>query len=179
MLETAPLAAVTYDAIVNELYLDPPSQMIDYDAILEALVGDSGARERLEDAGRLMGHIDREQFLREYRTIGFINTRQTGKTRWALEQFTSRPGEVSIVVVNRELMVTAMTEARTTEGDKFFTARDITETAGQHKDVTPRLCTTKFVIVQDSMYVLDRVGYRFFYKWLAMSEVEDIWVILT
>lgn len=165
-------------AISDELALSPKFNPIDYDSVLEMLIGDPERKKGIEEFATISGHLSREQFLREHRTIGWTNSRQTGKSTWAVDQYVSKPGDVSIVDVNKAMMVSTMTSSKSTEMGKFFTAMDIIATVGEHKGVVPRLSKTKFVIVQDSMFVLDRVGYRTLYKWLAMSEVEDMWIIL-
>jgi hypothetical protein len=155
---------------------------IDYNAIIDELIGKGENKEwraRIEEISAEFNNMETAEFLREYRTIGFHNTRQTGKTAWGVEQFINRPDEVSIVTVNAALSCDAMTRAKSTDKSKFFTAYDIAACIGGHPSSVQRLCKTKCVIVTDSIYVLDRIGYRHLYKWLAMSENRDMWVILT
>jgi hypothetical protein len=80
------------------------SQMtIDYNAIIDELIGkgdNKECRKRIEELSDEFNGLETGEFLREHRTIGFHNTRQTGKTAWVNEQFINRPGEVSIVTVN-------------------------------------------------------------------------------
>jgi hypothetical protein len=159
------------------------SQMtIDYNAIIDELIGkgdNKECRKRIEELSDEFNGLETGEFLREHRTIGFHNTRQTGKTAWVNEQFINRPGEVSIVTVNAAREADAMTHAKSIDRSKFFTATDIVACVGGHPSYVQRICKTKCVIVTDSMYVLDRVGYSHLYKWLALSDNRDMWIILT
>lgn len=149
---------------------------IDYDLIVYELR--KGLKLRADNG--CTSSLPVEMFLKEYRTIGFNSSRQTGATSWIIEQCKKFPGKVSVLVESdtlRAMMLDALGDDAYLMRESIFIPSDVVQCVDNCR-IQRLVCKTERLIVDDSRYIMERLGMRRLYKWVSMSGNNDIEIIL-
>lgn len=112
--------------------------------------------------------------LRDSRTIHMGGPRQSGKSQWSYKQL-KEDQHTSMVVVNDSLRNVAIANGKVSPQDaiRIFTVHEIKKFIKD--DELPYI--GKRIILDDALYIFDRLDFISFYKWIALKQDWDLHII--
>lgn len=133
-----------------------------------------------------LGSFNRAQFLSEFCTVGFVASRQQGKTTWVLEQLQDNPDAIAFVYYplnktdGKQSYADLVGSLPTSVSDRIYTLTELKEAIAQARMPFGRdELRTHFTqaYVDDAAFVFEKVRRSAFYSWLAGRE-QEIEIIL-
>lgn len=146
---------------------------IDYDAIYNVQLDFINDKNEWWKKNNYFG-VPLDVHLRDSRTIHMGGPRQAGKSRWSYKQL-KEDQHTSMVVVNDSLREVAIANGRLLPvyASRIFTVHEIKKYI--LFDELPYI--GKRIILDDALYIFDRLNFRSFYKWIALKQDWDLHII--
>jgi len=143
------------------------------DNIFSSIVQTMLTTARRNRSGSIPEGVSRGQYLSDYCTVGFTAPRQSGKTRWALEELVDNPEAIAIV---REPLSAAFNQHYDrTVRDRVYTEEELQEAIDQMRKPYGRdELRERFdrVYVDDATLVFTKVRRSAFYAFLGQRQLD-------